>query len=111
MVKPKYQSNSDCILKSSIEAMFDAPLQAALSASLFKIVPFDRSIPNWTPDRLLTIKPLHEFVPDLLTLNFGRGRRLRMTWHSNEYEKQQFRGKQPGGRLQLASKTLQIARA
>ena len=70
VVKPKYQSNSDCTLKSSSEAMLDAPLQMALFVSLFKLVPFDRSIPNWTPDRLLTIKPLHEFVPDLLTLNF-----------------------------------------
>ena len=50
--------------------MFDAPLQAALPVSLFKLVPFDRFIANWMPDRLLTIKPFHEFIPDLLTLNF-----------------------------------------
>ena len=49
------------------------PLTDALEVDLFKLVPFNRRLPNWRPDRLLTISPLSEYLEGNWSMRFWSG--------------------------------------
>ena len=76
VLRPLYKPHGSRKLAVPITALksfWDLDLTSTLEVSFWKLVVFDRSLPNWRPDRLLLIKPLGEFLDNAEPVVFWNG--------------------------------------
>ncbi len=64
VVLPVYDRNDDAVVRTVHEGLAELDLEIPCSVKLFRYVSFDRRLPGWKPDRLLTIEPVSKHISD-----------------------------------------------
>ena len=72
-IKPLYDNDGNAMPTTASKLFRQLDLQEGLEVRWYKLVTFDRALPNWRPDRLLLIKPLNEFMDIPLSTAFWSG--------------------------------------
>ena len=62
VVLPKYDAKGVAICKAMHQGLLSLDLDQAYSVRLYRFIAFDARLPDWKPDRLLTIHPLHKHI-------------------------------------------------
>ncbi len=61
-IRPLYDGAGNAKPITAYKLFRQLDLREGLEVRWYKLVTFDRALPNWRPDRLLLIKPLNEFI-------------------------------------------------
>ena len=87
VVLPLYDSQGDVIAKTVHEGPLELDLNQSYPVDLYRLVSFDRQLPGWKPDRLLTIAPLSEHIQIDQKTEFWQGSAHEVTKHHEKLAK------------------------
>ena len=75
VVRPLYEGTEMLASTTTAAKVFRRiDTEHPLDVQLYKLISFDRSLPNWRPDRLLTIQRLEDYCEGEWTIRFWQGR-------------------------------------
>ena len=84
VVKPLYDSSGLAMCRTVHEAMLSLDFDQTYEVDLYRFVAFDKRLPGWKPDRLLTIAPMSEHISIPQTLRVWKGAALELkTFYEN----------------------------
>ena len=73
VVRPRYDAHGDVICRTVYQALLQLDFNKEHEVEVFRLIVFDRQLPNWRPDRLLTISPLCEHMDFPKRLSIWKG--------------------------------------
>ena len=89
VIDPIYDSNQLAVTHTVLEAMSCLDLRTPQDLQLYRLIAFNRDLPGWKPDRLLTVAPVHDQIEEVPeTIRFWQGASAELTAEMTRRQKQ-----------------------